>query len=108
MQTNPASHFSPFQVAFLVASDEPEWAKRGFPRDFEFPIFYSEDYHTELRDSEVDLAHFDFAVLTLCQNSIFSIGTFGFWSSYLAGGRTILGKNKRQTVRFLIQSFDSL
>ena len=44
-------------------------------------IFFTSDYYDSL---PVDNVHFDLAVLSKCNHSIFDYGTFGFWGAYLA------------------------
>ena len=83
-------------LAFVFVSDDSRWCKNHF-RDLPekisakgsqslFSVHFSTDYHFHVRYSPV---HFDLAVLSACNNSIFDYGTFGFWGAYLANGITI-------------------
>ena len=49
-------------------------------------------------------AHFDFAVLSHCNASVFDYGTYGFWSSYLAGGESYLARGFGKTLSSLVKS----
>ncbi|XP_046547676.1 galactoside alpha-(1,2)-fucosyltransferase 2-like isoform X1 [Haliotis rubra] len=65
---------------FLVCSDDIAWCKENINGS---DVMFMED-----NPFEVDLA-----VLTQCNHSIMSVGTFGWWASFLAGGETIYYKH---------------
>ncbi|MEG7522400.1 MAG: alpha-1,2-fucosyltransferase, partial [Chromatiales bacterium] len=65
------------KTMYVVCSDDIEWAKVNFiaKRPTVFSIGHSADV--------------DFAILSCCNHSIITTGTFGSWSAYLAGGVTV-------------------
>lgn len=63
-------------VQFILCSDGIKWCKRM--------IKSSDVYFVEHNPAEVDLA-----VLSLCNHSIITSGTFGWWGAWLAGGTTV-------------------
>ena len=46
----------------------------------------------------------DFTVLSMCDHSIYDMGSFGFWSSSLAGGTTILADGYYQMPHPLLKA----
>ena len=46
----------------------------------------------------------DFSLLTLCNHSIYDMGSFGFWAASLAGGMTILADGYYQTPHPLLKA----
>ena len=67
-------------VGFVVASDDIRWCKEKLQGD---DVVFSEGL-----SSAVDLS-----VLSLCNHTVMTTGTFGWWASYLAGGTVIYYKN---------------
>ena len=67
---------------YVVCSDDIQWAKANFVGNR--PVVFSVG----------NSAHVDFAILASCNHSIISMGTFGEWSAYLAGGVTITYSHK--------------
>ncbi|OWF55439.1 galactoside 2-alpha-L-fucosyltransferase 1-like [Mizuhopecten yessoensis] len=65
-------------VIFVVCSNGLTWCKDNLDSDF-YPIQYS-----TLGDSGADLA-----LLSRCNHSIISVGSFSWWSGYLAGGEVV-------------------
>lgn len=63
-------------VLFVVCSDDIEWSRQNIVGD---NIVYS--------DSASDII--DLAILSQCDHSIMSTGSFGWWGSWLANGTTI-------------------
>ena len=76
-------------MIFVLATDDLYWSQRMFRDlpDVEFVSLAGESLRGNTTTQQIA---FDFAVLSHCQRSIFGIGTFGFWSSYLANGEVIL------------------
>ena len=84
-------------LAFVVATDDADWCRRELQdlpqvlssarQKESYSIHFTADYHGLVQQ---DPAHFDLAVLSHCNHSIFDYGTFGFWGAYLAGGITVL------------------
>ncbi|KAK2167764.1 hypothetical protein LSH36_24g05012 [Paralvinella palmiformis] len=67
-------------VQFVVCSDDIRWAKENVLGDH---VVYSEDH----RDYE------DMAILSRCNHTIISVGSFGWWAAWLANGTTIYYDN---------------
>jgi galactoside 2-L-fucosyltransferase 1/2 len=74
---------------FIVSSEDMEWTRRNFP-----PLL------SNISDSVSGckpLVTFsgqsspaqDMAILASCNHSVITLGTFGWWSAYLAGGVTV-------------------
>ena len=51
-------------------------------------IAYPETFHANLNPT-VQHHHFDLAVMSACDHSIYNFGSFGFWGAALANGRKI-------------------
>ncbi|XP_075184237.1 galactoside alpha-(1,2)-fucosyltransferase 2-like [Anomaloglossus baeobatrachus] len=66
---------------FVVTSNGMPWCKENINASFG-------DVHFAGDGKESSPAH-DFAVLAHCNHTIMTIGSFGFWPSYMAGGETI-------------------
>ncbi|XP_014668561.1 PREDICTED: galactoside 2-alpha-L-fucosyltransferase 2-like [Priapulus caudatus] len=64
---------------FVVCSDDIDWCKRHLATDRGDAVF-SDVGHA----AEVDLA-----VLSSCNHTIMTQGSFGWWAGYLAGGETL-------------------
>ena len=75
-----AMHYFRHQYAsavFVVCSDDISWCKRHIRGpDVYFP-------------SGVHSAIHDITLLTLCNVTIITVGTFGWWAAYLAGGDAV-------------------
>ncbi|XP_064611113.1 galactoside alpha-(1,2)-fucosyltransferase 2-like [Liolophura sinensis] len=65
---------------FVVCSEDIGWAKEA--------LFSSDTVFVETGEAAVD-----FAVLTMCNHTIMSVGTFGWWAAWLANGTTIYYKH---------------
>ena len=66
-------------LLFVVCSDDIAAARKLFPQNIN--IIYSERFR--------DKPWLDLAVLTLCDHSIITVGTFGWWSAWLTGGKVV-------------------
>jgi len=68
---------------FVVCSDDMRWCVEQMPthrlRHVEF---------LSTHDPVVDLA-----VLAMCQHTIISVGTFGWWAAWLSNGTTVYYKD---------------
>ncbi|XP_013772668.2 galactoside 2-alpha-L-fucosyltransferase 2-like [Limulus polyphemus] len=67
-------------VAFVVASDDRKWCQENLIHP-----------NLVIAPHPPSPAH-DMAVLSKCNHSIITVGTFGTWAAYLAGGETIYFK----------------
>ncbi|XP_077312015.1 galactoside alpha-(1,2)-fucosyltransferase 2-like [Lithobates pipiens] len=66
---------------FIVTSNGMDWCKENINNSLE-------DVHLAGDGNEASPAR-DFALLTHCNHSIITIGTFGIWVAYLVGGETV-------------------
>ncbi|XP_041361708.1 galactoside alpha-(1,2)-fucosyltransferase 2-like [Gigantopelta aegis] len=64
------------KVIFLICSDSIDWVKSNFNSS---NMFYSVGNSPEV----------DMCILSSCNHSIMTVGTFGWWASFLAGGETV-------------------
>ena len=63
-------------VQFVVCSDDMEWAINNIKGDH---VIYSANHKD----------HEDMAILSHCDHTIMSVGSFGWWAAWLANGTTI-------------------
>lgn len=73
-----ARHEAPI---FVVTSNGMEWCRENIDTSRGDVIFAG--------DGQEGAPSKDFALLTQCNHTIMTIGTFGFWAAYLAGGNTV-------------------
>ncbi|KAM4650438.1 galactoside alpha-(1,2)-fucosyltransferase 2-like isoform 1-T2 [Discoglossus pictus] len=66
---------------FVVASNGMDWSKENIDSS-KGDVFFSGDGNESTPGK-------DFALLASCNHTIMTVGTFGFWVSYLVGGETI-------------------
>lgn len=66
-------------VIFAVTSDGMDWCKENI-NNSKGDVFFSDTLNSPGQDLSI-LAH--------CNHTIMTIGTFGYWAGYLAGGETI-------------------
>lgn len=71
-------------VLFIVASDGMEWTKKNMPKNIIVKYIHGT---TEA----------DFAMLASCDHVIATIGTYGWWSGWLAGGEVTYVKSPAKT-----------
>lgn len=85
-------------LVFVVCTDEVDWTKQNFhpPNSSSVVVVFSENR---------DAAH-DMALLSACNHSIITVGTYGWWSAYLAGGRTVYYKNFPASGTHIANVFD--
>ncbi|KAG9470322.1 hypothetical protein GDO78_018170 [Eleutherodactylus coqui] len=70
---------------FIVTSNGMDWCKENINTELG-DVYFSED------GKESSPIH-DFALLAHCNHTIMTIGTFGYWTGYLARGKTIYLSN---------------
>jgi len=92
------------QLVFVVCSDDFRWSKDNFPDAVSRGMRMTD--HGNYSDSNVTSNKYnatrwlvvfsknhngkeDLAILSSCNHTIMSVGTFGWWAAYLAGGLTI-------------------
>ncbi|KAJ8319128.1 hypothetical protein KUTeg_004219, partial [Tegillarca granosa] len=66
-------------VLFIVCTNDLRWTKENMP-----PVAVE---YTENNSAEVDMC-----ILSMCNNTILSVGTFGWWAAWLNKGTTIFFK----------------
>ena len=69
-------------VQFVVCSDNIKYWKKNFPNS---DSVFSVDYQME--------PWVDMAILSLCDHTIITVGTFSWWAGWLAGGDVVYYKN---------------
>ena len=73
------------RVHFIVCSDDIKWCKQNLGQ--EKNISFSESRSPIM----------DFAILTLCNHTLSTVGSFSWWAGWLAGGVTTYYKNYANT-----------
>ena len=66
------------EVLFIVCTDDLAWSKANVRRQVA-PVVYAEDHY----DVE------DLAILSLCNHTVVSVGTFGWWAAWLSPGKVL-------------------
>ena len=81
---------------FIIATDDLAWCKEHLAtlpevlnRESGKDLMISSHYSDHYRKEHVNRVHFDMAVMSKCNHSIYDYGTFGFWGAYLANGITV-------------------
>ncbi|XP_078507081.1 galactoside alpha-(1,2)-fucosyltransferase 2-like [Lissotriton helveticus] len=69
------------EPVFIVASDGMQWCKENIDAS-KGDVYF-------LDDGIESTSGKDFALLAHCNHTIMTIGTFGYWAGYLAGGETV-------------------
>lgn len=72
-----------YQV-FIVSTNDIRWTKTNFKKLQNVTLIYT----PKSNDAGTDLA-----ILSMCNHTIISSGTFGWWSAFFANGTTIYYKN---------------
>ena len=83
-------------LIFVVCSDDMKWSRK-----------YLENRNTTVIFSEGHEAVEDLAILSYCNHSVITVGTFGWWAAWLAGGTTIYYKGFPQKFSYLSEVFSS-
>ena len=65
------------RYVFAVASDDIKWCRQNMADRYD--VIYIDTGHR----------YVDMAVLSMCRGSIITMGTYGWWSAWLAGGNTV-------------------
>ncbi|XP_059094053.1 galactoside alpha-(1,2)-fucosyltransferase 1-like isoform X2 [Tigriopus californicus] len=85
-------------VVFVSATDDQKWVEAKFSK-------FSDVYFSSKMDTgKIDPVHFDFALLSHCNHSIYSYGTYGFMTSILAGGH-VIAADAYSVDKFLAKDF---
>ncbi|XP_066970483.1 galactoside 2-alpha-L-fucosyltransferase Sec1-like isoform X1 [Macrobrachium rosenbergii] len=74
----------PGKVVFVAASDDQDFVKRALIK------------HPDVRFSPGTSPTFDMALLSSCNHSIVTMGSYGFWSGFLTGGEVVYPEVKLQ------------
>lgn len=80
---------------FIFASDDIAWCKANFNKP-------NTAFITQRNSAEVDMA-----ILSRCNHSIITTGTYGWWSAWLSGGQTIYYKDFPRKGSGLDRLFDA-
>ena len=71
-------------VIFIVCTDDMEWSKKHVVRKGSNPVIFSPFSH--------NYPAIDLCLLSQCNHTIMTVGTFGWWAAWLAGGETVYYK----------------
>jgi galactoside 2-L-fucosyltransferase 1/2 len=73
------------KLLFVMATDDKEWCRNYFPYQSlgKFPLVHT------VRDADA----LDMAILGSCNHTIITVGSFGWWAAWLAGGVTLYFKD---------------
>jgi len=108
-------NFMQHQLVFVVCSDDIAWSKQNFPPAVSQAI----DVHVTVADNRRNSDHIsaklknttqsstrtvivfsenqapevDLAILSSCNHTLMTVGTYGWWAAYLAGGLTTYYRN---------------
>ncbi len=69
------------KLLFLGVGDNYMWNKENFPVSDDIEVL-------QIKHAETAMS-----ILSQCNHSIMTVGTFGWWGSFLAGGKVIYMKN---------------
>ncbi|XP_043292305.1 galactoside 2-alpha-L-fucosyltransferase SEC1 isoform X1 [Cervus canadensis] len=73
-----ARHRSPL---FVITSDDMAWCRRNINSSHQDVVFAG--------NGRQGSPARDFALLTQCNHTVITVGTFGIWAAYLTGGNTV-------------------
>ena len=83
-------------IIFVFCSDDIRWVKRNFSNFTDkWKMAFVED----------NPAAVDMAVLSLCDHTIVTTVSFGWWAAWLAGGKTIISKQQARNGSYLSTQF---
>jgi len=108
-----ARNFLKSQLVFVVCSDDIHWSKQKFPNavlqtieDGQIIVAGNDGNgdaktakgnvtarRTVIVFSEDQVPEVDLAILSSCNHTIMTVGTYGWWGAYLAGGLTTYLRN---------------
>ncbi|KAK2170852.1 hypothetical protein NP493_1130g00052 [Ridgeia piscesae] len=69
------------RVHFVVCSDDISWCRENLSRQKNLSFSEGKSYRVDL------------AILSLCNHTLTTVGTFGWWAGWLAGGVTTYYRN---------------
>ncbi|KAH3753308.1 galactoside alpha-(1,2)-fucosyltransferase 2-like [Dreissena polymorpha] len=81
---------------FVFCSDDISWVKDNFSKNTN---------KWKMAFVEGNPAAVDMAVLSLCDHTIVTTGSFGWWAAWLAGGKTIISKQQAKHGSYLSAQF---
>lgn len=67
-------------LIFVVCSDDLSWSRANFPKASSGKLVFFVDWN---KDNAISSVGRDFAIQLMCNHSIMSVGSYGFWVSYL-------------------------
>ena len=71
-------------IVFIVCSDDVDWSTRNVKQITIFGNKYSDVVFSHNNTKEVDLA-----ILSSCNHTVMTVGTYGWWGAWLAGGDVV-------------------
>lgn len=71
-------------IIFIVCSDDMVWTKKHVKMRGDNPVIFSPFDH--------NYPAMDLCLLSKCNHTIMTVGTFGWWAAWLAGGETVYYK----------------
>jgi len=74
------------KLIYIICSDDIRWFRGNVKPTTRFPVVYS---MYQINSSPA----FDLAILAACNHTIITVGSYGWWAGYLAGGVTIYYKD---------------
>ncbi len=77
-------------VIFIVCSNDQGWSRNSMQLDAQIARNHSV-WFSPNTDSALDMA-----ILAHCNHSIITVGTYGWWSAFLAGGTTVYYEGSRR------------
>ena len=80
--------FGAKNVLFLIITDDVPWCEKHFTSIKDLYIVTDSAADPGSKSVDESIGH-DLAIMSLCQHSIVSRGTFSGWASFLAGGQSI-------------------
>ncbi|XP_043915655.1 galactoside alpha-(1,2)-fucosyltransferase 2-like [Protopterus annectens] len=84
-------------AVFVVATNGFDWCKKNIDTSKGDVYFTADGRNTT--------AALDLAILAKCNHTIMSVGTFGYWAAYLAGGETVYLSNFTRSDSRLLRRF---
>jgi galactoside 2-L-fucosyltransferase 1/2 len=76
-------------LLFVVSSDDLTWTQSNFPAVLSNVSVSNDNCKPEVTFSSNPSAIENMAILASCNHTLMTVGTYGWWSAYLAGGVAI-------------------
>ena len=89
---------------FIITSDDINWCQENIVSNSNFSKFKINLKRNTISKSEDEDGLFDFTLLSICNNSIFDFGSFGFWAAALTQGEVILPINYTRANHYVTEA----